>query len=146
MINQLARTDEYAWVGPFEFKELFYLKPRIPSKYHWFLQHAASSDEIRTVMMEQFNEHRPVIIVFNREFTPWGGDASGYNYFFTEFLDKNYFRISGGNEIFSDIPYRRKVSDPRDFRLDKYVHLVADRRDEMITRLLELDYIEPVAE
>ncbi len=144
MLNRLIQDKDYVWIGPFEFEELFYLKKgNIPSKYHWFLQHAATS-KIKDEMIADFQKHRPKIIVFNRLYSPWGGDPKGFNYFFTDFLDQGYFRIYKLNEELTDYQYRWKVENPRNFDIDGDFNFDRDRKDEILRELLEAGYIERV--
>lgn len=144
IVNKIADKNEYAWVGPFEFKELFYMSAKVPSKYHWFLQHAVNSDKIRTEMISDFEKNRPKVIVFNRVYTPWGGDARTFNYFFTDFLDKNYFRLFELNKELTDFEYKWKVDNTRDFDIDGDFNFDKNRKEEILALLINSGLIERV--
>lgn len=142
IVNQLITKDDYVWIGPFSFEELFYLKTtKLPSKYHWFLQHAASS-KIKDELIADLTKNRPKIIVFDRGFAPWGGDPHGYNYFMTDFLDKNYFRIFKLNETLTDYQYRWKISPDADingqFNFDNM------RKEEILSELEAKGFLEKI--
>jgi hypothetical protein len=144
ILNQLVGKDDYAWVGPFDFKELFYLKAKTPSKYHWFLDHAGNIDKIKTEMMADFWKNRPKVIVFRRYFHPWGGKASEFNYFFTNFLDREYFRISEYNQTLSDREYKWKIGNTQNYDIDGDFYFDKQKQSAIIDSLLSLNFIEMV--
>lgn len=142
IINKLVARDDYAWVGPFEFEELFYLQARIPSKYHWFLNHAASSDKIKTELLTDFKKNKPKIIVFNRLYAPWGGEPATFNSFFTEFLDQNYFRLFELNSKDQNFEYKWKMEKTENFNLDGDFNFDKEYKEELIQKLFDNDLIE----
>lgn len=144
LVNRLTRENEYAWVGPFEFEEIFYLKSKIPSKHHWFLNHAVESDKMRNEILSDFDKHRAKVIVFDRGYAPWGGDAHSFNYFFTDFLDENYFRIFKLSEGEENFDYRWKIGRTKDFDIDGDFNFDKNRKEEILKELLDLDLIEKV--
>lgn len=144
LVNQLAGKDDSAWVGPFAFEELFYLKTKKnPSKYHWFLDHAARS-KIGGEIVADHEKSRPKVIVFDRKFAPWGGDASTYNSFYTSFLDREYFRIFKLNEESGTVKYRWKIDNPLNYDLDGDFNFARRRKDEILVQLLSLGMIEEI--
>jgi len=138
-VNKLVKKDEYAWVGPFDFKELFYLNAEVPSKYHWFLDHASKIDKIKQEMIADFNRNKPAVIVFRRNYAPWGGDPKTFNYFFTDFLEENYFRIF---ELKDGHKYRWKIADTQHFDIDGDFYFDKSRKEEIIKKLIELGFLE----
>jgi hypothetical protein len=142
ILNKVLTKDDYAWVGPFEFKELFYLNTKVPSKYHWFLDHAVHSDKMRTEILSDFENHPAKVIVFRRDYSPWGGKASDFNYFFTDYLDKNYIRVFEYNETLTGYWYQWKTSHTEKFDLDGTVHLRKANITELLDKLVALGYLE----
>lgn len=142
LVNRLTSVGDYAWIGPFSFKELFYLNAKVPSKHHWFLNHAMSSDKIRTEILSDFTRHQPLVVVFNRRYAPWGGDPATYQSFFTEILDRDYFRICQTHCTPVDPAYRWIVGDTPNFKLDSDFNFLLSRREEIIIRLIEKGMIE----
>lgn len=141
----IGEKPDYAWIGPFEFKELFYLKKaKMPSKYHWFLQHAAKS-KIKDEILADFKKKRAKLIVFNRTYTPWGGSPEEFNYFFTDFLDRNYFRIFELNRNLKKYQYVWKIGNTRNFNIDGDFYFDKNRQQEIIDQLLSLRYIEKIS-
>lgn len=143
-INAIVTPDDYVYIGPFDFEELFYLKTkRQPSKYHWFLNHAATS-KIKDELIADLSKNRPKVVVFQRGFAPWGGDASTYNWWMTDFLDANYFRLFKLNETLTDRQYRWKLDNTINFDIDGTFNFDKQHQGEILEKLLSLGYIEVV--
>ncbi|KKS20819.1 MAG: hypothetical protein UU78_C0051G0006 [Candidatus Roizmanbacteria bacterium GW2011_GWC2_41_7] len=123
---------------------MLYLDARQPSKYHWFLNHSAKSEKIRSEIVSDLTQNRPKVIVFNRDYTPWGGDAASYNSFFTDFVDDHYFRIFTLNEELDGYAYKWKISRTQNFDIDGYFYFDRNRQDEIIQELLDKGLIEQV--
>lgn len=135
LINKMINKDDYAWIGPFEFKELFYLKSqKLASKYHWFLKQAAVS-KIKDEMVADFEKSRPRIIVFKRAYSPWAGNAPEFNYFFTDFLDKYYVRLCSLNATLVDYSYEWTMGDPRNFHFATDINFDNQKKDEILLDL-----------
>lgn len=144
-VNAIVSPDDYVFIGPFEFEELFYLTTkRQPSKYHWFLNHAATS-KIKDELIADLFRNRPKLIVFNRGFAPWGGDASTYNWWMSDFLDANYFRLFTLNETIKDKQYRWKLERTENFDIDGTFNFDKRYQEEILQKLLSLGYIEETA-
>ncbi len=140
-VNAIVTPDDYIYIGPFEFEELFYLNTRKqPSKYHWFLDHAAKS-KIKDELVADLIKNMPRVIVFQRDFAPWGGDPKTYNWWMTEFLDKNYFRLF---TLDGDTKYRWKLAKTQNFDIDGTFNFDKRYQKEIIEKLLSLGYIEAI--
>ena len=132
LVNQMVGDKDSAWIGPFEFKELFYLKTKkLPSKYHWFLKQAALS-KIKDEMVADFEKSRPKVIVFKRAYSPWAGNAPEFNYFFTDFLDKYYVRLCSLNATLPDFSYEWIMGDARNFQLATDINFDSAKKDEIL--------------
>lgn len=143
-VNAILTPDDYAYIGPFEFEELFYLNTKKqPSKYHWFLDHAAKS-KIKDELMADLHKNMPKLIVFQRDFAPWGGDPKTYNWWMTEFLDDKYFRLFTLNGTLSDIQYKWKLGKTQNFDIDGTFNFDKRYQKEIIEKLLSLGYIEAI--
>lgn len=141
-VNAIVTPDDYVYIGPFDFEELFYLNTkRQPSKYHWFLNHAATS-KIKDELIADLSKNRPKVIVFQRGFAPWGGDASTYNWWMTDFLDANYFRLFKLNETLTDRQYGWKLDKTENFDIDGTFNFDKRFEREILEKLLKLGYIE----
>ncbi|MBI4136994.1 hypothetical protein HY469_02935 [Candidatus Roizmanbacteria bacterium] len=144
IVNQIADEDEYVWMGPLAFKELLYINAQQPSKYHWFLNHSAKSEKIRSELIAELSLNRPKVIVFDRDYAPWGGDAESFNSFFREFLDENYFRIFTLNEELDGYEYRWKIGRTQNYDIDGFFYFDRNRQDEILQELLDKGLLEQV--
>lgn len=143
-VNAIVDDNDMAWVGPFAFEELFYLKTKkIPSKYHWFLQFAKDT-KIGPELIADMTKNKPKVIVFQRNYLPWGGDPMSYNGFFQKFLDENYFRIYKLNDTLPDIQYKWKISNTINYDIDGDFNFDKRYQKQIIDKLLSLGYIEAV--
>ncbi|MCL4200466.1 hypothetical protein KJZ67_03985 [Patescibacteria group bacterium] len=143
-INAIVSPDDLVFIGPFEFEELFYLHTkRQPSKYHWFLNHAATS-KIKDELIEDLSRNRPKIVVFNRGFAPWGGDATTYNWWMSDFLDEHYFRLFSLNETLTDKQYRWKIGKTENFDIDGMFNFDKRYQAELLDKMISLGYIEVI--
>jgi hypothetical protein len=143
MVNALVSPNDYAWIGPFDFEELFYLKTKIPSKYHWFLDPAAKS-KIKDEMVADFNRTMPKVVVFRRNYAPWGGESRSFNYFMQDFLDAHYFRIYLLNGTLKDYQYKWKVGNTANFDIDGDFNFLKSDQDALLAKLISLGYLEKV--
>lgn len=137
-LNLLVSKDEYAWVGPFAFEELYYMKAKFPSKYHWLLPANAKSEKIRTEMIADFEKNMPIIIVFDMKYSAFGALPSTFNYFMADFIDQNYTLVSN---MFNEQgkKYRCNISKLRDFRCDDEFYIRNDKKEEVINKMLNLN-------
>jgi hypothetical protein len=140
-VNKLVDTNDYAWIGPFEFEELFYMHAKVPTKYHWFLDPAAKS-KIKDEIIADLTKTMPKVIVFRRTYAPWGGDPKSYNYFMQDFLDKYYFRLFTLNDTLTDIKYKWKISNTENYDIDGDFNFNKQFQKEILDKLLALGYIE----
>lgn len=143
-VNAIVDKGDTAWVGPFAFEELFYLKTtKIPSKYHWFLQFAKDT-KIGPELVAEMTKNRPKVIVFQRNFAPWGGDASTFNGFFQKFLDQYYFRIYLLNSVNPDFEYKWKIGNTQNYDIDGDFNFDKRYQQQIIDKLISLGYLEIV--
>jgi hypothetical protein len=142
IINQITSKENYAWVGPYEPEEVFFLKAQTPSKYYWFLDHAKRDKKIQREMLNDYRQNRPKVVVFKRDYAPWGGNAYTFNYFFVDFLDENYFRLTDVNEKSDNIKYKWKVENTMNFNLEKDFNFDKGRKDEILKEVIDKDLIE----
>lgn len=131
VINKLLTKDRYCWVGPFEFEEMFYLKCKLPSKYHWILPQFAGIDKIKSEILTDYQQNPPEIIVFRRNFSAFGASSS-FNEFFVRFLDERYTRLTS---------YKFKDPKQMDFNFDEDFNFRKDVAPQYFQKLLDLGYI-----
>lgn len=143
-VNAIINPGDEAWVGPFAFEELFYLHINtIPSKYHWFLQWAPAT-KIAPGLIADMTKNRPKVIVFQRNYAPWGGDASQFNGFFQKFLDTYYFRIFTLNATLKTVQYKWTIGNTQNYDIDGDFNFDKRYEKQIIEKLLSLGYIKAV--
>jgi hypothetical protein len=137
-INLLVTKDEYAWIGPFAFEELYYMKAKLPSNYHWLLPANAKSEKIRVEMMADFNANKPKVIIFDSGFSAFGAPPSSFNYFMMDFINAHYTLLdkmadNQGNK------YKCNIGKLKDFVCEGKFYLRNDLKDEMVDKMLKLN-------
>ncbi len=136
ILNAILTKDQYCWIGPFEFEEMFYAKCKLPSKYHWILPQFAGIEKIKNEIITDYERNPADIIVFRRNFSAFMQSAE-YSKFYWDFLDKNYVRLA---EIDPKLHFvNNKV---KDFDLDTDFNFQKDRAEEIINKLVNLGYID----
>jgi hypothetical protein len=133
ILNRVLTKDDYCWVGPFEFEEMFYLNCRLPSKYHWILPQFANIEKIKEEILADYERTKPPIIVFRRDYSAFG-QSSAFNEFFVRFLDENYTRLKG---------YKFKDPKQKDFNFDDDFNFRKEVAPVYFQKLLELGYLTP---
>lgn len=141
VINKLVSQDEFFWVGPFAFEELFYAQGKVPSKYHILLPAMSKSEEIKQMVLDDFQRYKPKVIYFDRQCFILGSNPEMYAQFFLDFLDQEYVTLSKykqeGQQYVSAIPITEKVD------LGTKLYLNKERADEIIQTLLTNNLIKP---
>lgn len=144
MVNAIVSKDEYAWIGPFEFEELFYTNSKIPSKYHILVYGIGASEKIRTEMLADFQKNKPRVIVFDKGFVYLGKSVESYSEFFLRFLSENYvslFEYRNGDILYRFInPAGNNDKD----NLESKVYVDRQNVEEVVKKLLEKKYIKEV--
>ena len=87
--------------------------------------------------LADFEKTKPLIIIFQRNYAPWGGDASGYNKFFTDFLDREYVLLKG-------LSYRFVEPKQGNFDLSEDFNIRKDDAAKIIERLVTKELVKPL--
>ena len=144
VVNKIITPADFAWIGPFEFEELFYLKARNPSRFQILLPEFYRYPPYKNKMLDDFEKNMPQIIVFRRGVYIRFSDPTTANKFFTDFLDENYIRLAGHKEgewrYTSVIPH-----DPNSILdIDADFYLRKDLKDQLINKMLEEKLIKKI--
>ena len=132
ILNKLLTKNEYCWVGPFEFEEMYYTNCKLPSKYHWILPQFAGIDKIKKEILEDYQKNRPAIIVFRRDYSAFMQSAE-YSRFFQNFLDSDYVQLPAN--------WRFKDSKINDFNLNENFNFRKDVASVYVQKLVDLGYL-----
>lgn len=135
IINRLVDKDDYMWIGPFEFEELFYAHGKVPSKYIILLPEFAKSPRMQAEFMNDFETNKPKIIYFDQRYSIRGYMPEKFAPFFLDYLGKNYITLfkyrEGKNKYVSVLPITERID------LETKLYINKDNKNEIIKRLLE---------
>lgn len=144
IINTVVSKDDYMWIGPFEFEDLFYAEGKIPSKYHILIYGIGASDKIRAEMLSDFEKNKPKVIMFDSQFVYLGKSVNSYGKFFMDFLKKHYItllRYKEGNVVYRSIA---PIHPGEKIDIESKLYIRKDVIDEVVERLLRANYIKQV--
>lgn len=139
VINLLVSKNDYSWIGPFAFEELFYLNAKVPSRYHILIRGVGQSDPLISSMVADFEKNKPKVLYFDREFSYLGSKASTYSGKFTAFLDKNYTNVTEYEK--GEIRYDSIVAPTTSLDLRNNLYIRKDEADEIIAILIKNNYL-----
>jgi hypothetical protein len=89
-LNRVISQNDYMWIGPFEFEELYYSKGRLASNIDILIPGMAKSERLQKQMLDGFSKNKPKFIYFDKNFFVLGSLTAEYGKFFVDFLDQNY--------------------------------------------------------
>ena len=140
IINDVTEKDDYVWIGPFEFEELWYMEGRLPSKYHILIPGLGKSKENHDIMMADFRKNKPKVIIFDKRYFIFGNSPEMYAKFFIDFLDKEYVTLfdyrRNGLQYVSVAAITERVDIETKLYIDK------DKVEEVVDELLQKNYIK----
>lgn len=145
-INLLANKDEYVWVGPFAFEEWVYVQGKSPSKYYWILGAHAKSEKIKREIVQDFEAHRPKIIVFNNLYSQFNQFPIDFHWVVLDWVEGKYFQLSDLNS--EQIQYEPVIETFRsitlDYEFERDFYFDKSRKDEIITELIDNNLIKKI--
>lgn len=140
IINATVEPDEYMWIGPFDFEDLFYAQGKLPSKYHILLP-AMAKNSMASQLQNDIHAKRPKLIVFDWHLFILGNAPKDFAPEFLEYLNTNYIRLldyrePDGTRYVSVQPIELR----RDVEAKMYIN--PDYKDEVIADLLRANIIK----
>ncbi len=143
IINMTLTKDDYTWIGPFEFEELFYTKIKNASQYQIFNPGMGRSEKIQNGLISDFEKNKPRMIWFDKKFYILGENPEKYGQPFIEYINAHYTTIynyrRGDNKYVSVKPIDQKT----DIETKLYIRL--ENVDEIIDKLVSLGVIHEVS-
>lgn len=140
IINSITNENDYVWIGPFAFEELFYTNQKVPSKYIILLPEFAKFPQIKDEFMADFQKNKPTVMYFDKTYTIRGYIPEKYAQFFLDFLSKEYVTLAeyteGNTKYTSAIPITDKID------LERKLYIAKDHKDEVIKKLLDQNLIK----
>ena len=72
-VDQIINKGEYYWAGPYDPHEEFFVKNgRLPGKYPTLLPQFREDEYLRSSFLKQFEENKPLIIIYRQEASIFG--------------------------------------------------------------------------
>lgn len=139
IINSITDTDEYVWIGPFAFEELFYTNRKTPSKYIILLPEFAKFPQIKDEFMNDFQKNKPVVLYFDKTYGIRGYRPENFAPFFLEFLNKNYIKLVDYKE--GKAKYVSVNAPTEHLDLVSKFYIRKDKKDVILKKLLEKNLI-----
>lgn len=142
VLNQIIKSSDYYWIGPFEFQNIWYIKNGIPaSKYQILNAGEMKSSKIKQSLISDFKKNKPNIVWFDKDFFILGSNAVNNAPEFVDFLNSNYITLykyrEGNYKYISKIPIGR-------IDLETKLYIPKINKNEIIQRLLDSNLIEKV--
>ncbi len=138
LINSVVPKNDYCWVGPFEFEELFYLNCRLPSKYHWILPQFNRIGWLKNELLADYTKNLPDVIVYHRFYSAFGS-SDQYHRFFKDFIDAHYLLLE---DIDPNKKYHFRFSRTKDFNLDKDFNIEKSKAQSILSVLIAKGLVE----
>lgn len=140
VINAATTKNDYVWIGPFDFEELWHTDGKLPSKYQILLPEFAMATNIKDAMMQDFNTHKPVVMYFDKGMGIRGHIPYIYAPFFMDFLQKNYITLYGYHD--GKTVYRSVEPVTVDKDIETKLYILKEDKDIVIKRLLNQGIIK----
>ncbi|MEK9176568.1 MAG: hypothetical protein AAB520_03940 [Patescibacteria group bacterium] len=136
-INQIEDKNSTAWIGPFYYEDLYYMNAKLPSKYQVFLPGMGQSPKISKEFLIDFQNNKPEIVYFNKDFYILGASPKEYGQFFLDYLDSDYITLS---DFDPTLKYKLTLDPSLEF--DKKLFINKDRADRVVNKMKEQGWIE----
>lgn len=137
LIHAATDPSEYAWIGPFEFEELFYTNRPIPSRYQIFLPGIGMSDEMSRDFLGDFTRHKPTFMIFDKKFGINASDPTKYGVPFINYVEKEYTTLKQEGYVYNPGLTTRKS-------LEKKTYILKSEKDRILNNLLQSGKIKPI--
>lgn len=93
-LNNLLSPNDYYWVGPFHFKEIYFTKAKLATKYTFYLPWHALSPDINKEILNDLEKNKPKIIYFDKDIDIWGHVSGIYASQIINYLNNNYTQFT----------------------------------------------------
>ncbi|MDE2025787.1 MAG: hypothetical protein KGJ07_04800 [Patescibacteria group bacterium] len=142
LINTLVPANEYVWVGPFEFEDLFYIHAKPASRVQILNPGGGESPVISGELVADIETTKPKIIWYNENFFILGQQPVHYAKIFNQELADHYVRLmdyrDGKNKYVSTVQITQWVD------LDARLYMRKENVKEVIQRLLVNNMVKEV--
>lgn len=142
IMNTILTQEDYTWIGPFEFEELFYTKIPNASQYQIFNPGMGRSERIHNGLIEDFEQTKPKLVWFDKKFYILGENPEKYGQKFISYMNENYFTLldyrRGDKKYVSVKPIDQRTD------IETKLYIRNENADEIIGKLVESGIIKEV--
>jgi hypothetical protein len=136
VLNQILDEDDYAWIGPFHFEEMFYIKSRLASNYTILLPEFRFDAGIQKEILADIEETKPKIISADRHYFIRGSNIDMHAQYFMEYLGENYINLAQYEREGKKIKVLG-LNPNLYFTMDRDFYLRKEEADAMVTLMEE---------
>jgi hypothetical protein len=140
LINQLISKDEYTWIGPFEFEEIFYTKAKIASRYQIFNSAMGRSVQDKKNLIANIDKNKPKIIWFDKTFFILGESPEMYGKEFIADINEHYITLSSYVNGKTKYKSMKPIEQRTDIETKLYIR--KENAVEIINKMLNLGIIK----
>lgn len=140
IMNSITNSNDYVWIGPFAFEELFYTNGKVPSKYIILLPEFSKFPLMKNEFMADFEKNKPKVIYFDKSYSIRGYEPQNFAPFFLDFLSKNYITLLDYRK--GNIKYVTVNSPTEHLDLEAKLYIANKYKDEIIQKLLDQNLIK----
>jgi len=140
MLNSILTSQDYYWIGPFEFEEEFYINAKPASRYHILIPGFGHSPDIQSEMLHDLSTTKPIVVFFKKDFFILGSQAKSYSQFFIDYLASNYITLLDYRN--GSIQYKSAVPVTIDRDLETQLYIRKDKAQEIIQKLIATGYLK----
>lgn len=143
IMNIVLSPNDFTWIGPFEFEELFYTKEKNASQYQIFNPGMGRSEKIQDGLISDFEKNKPKLIWFDKKFYILGENPEKYGQPFINYLNQHYFTLLDYREN----GFQYKSVKPIDQRTDieTKLYIRHENSEEILQKLVDAGIIYKVA-
>ena len=143
IINMTLTKNDYTWIGPFEFEELFYTKIKNVSQYQIFNPGMGRSEKIQNGLIADFEKNKPKLIWFDKRFYILGENPEKYGRPFIAYINDHYTNIYDYRRGDSRFVSVKPIDQKTDIETKLYIRI--ENAEEIIDKLASLGVIREVS-
>ncbi len=144
VVNTALSSQDYVWIGPFEFEELFYTNARPASGIQILIPGIGKSKRLQDKLISDLQKTKPKIVVFDKNFFILGTKVESYTSFFQSYLDKHYTNLLNYRNGSFTYHSRLPISVENKLDLDAKTYIRKDVVEEVAKKLVEKGYLEKI--
>lgn len=143
IINSTLTKDDFTWIGPFEFEELFYTKIKNTSQYQIFNPGMGRSEKIQSGLISDFEKNKPKMVWFDKRFYILGENPEKYGRPFIDYINSHYITLYDYRRGDSKFVSVKPIDQRTDIETKLYIRL--ENTDEIVDKLTSLGIIHEVS-